>query len=125
MRLRLPARAVAILIVFLLVSASALAQSPEVPGQHNQAPEGTTDDAHEIHAEAYAEARGVDVDQAERRLELLAAVTVLAAQLMTHERDVMANVRIEEEANFHVIIFVIPGGKEGVNPYLKDGPLAD
>jgi len=109
----------------LLVSASALAQSPEVPGQHNEVPEGTTEDAHQIHAEAYAEDRGVDIDEAKRRLELQAAVMDLSAQLMTHERDVMANIRIEHEPNFHVIIFVIPGGKERVIPYLKDGPLAD
>lgn len=118
-------RAFIVFVVILLVSGSAMAQSAMVPGPHTNVPEGTTEDAHRIHAEAYAEDRGIDIEEASRRLALQARVMELSSDLMTHEPDFVAGVRIEHVPDLHVIVFVLPGGQERVRPYVEDGPLRD
>ena len=112
-------------MLLLMVSVSTMAQSSEVPGQMSEVPESTVEEAFRIQAEMYAESVGVSVEEAMRRLELQHEVGLLRAELMTHEQDVMSEVRIMHEPDFHVIVYVVSGGESQVSSYFASGPLSE
>lgn len=122
---RIPLRALLVAVLLVIISAPALANLPEVPGQDTEVPEGTTEDAFNMQAEMYAESVGIGVEEAKRRLELQGQVMELSKQLRERENDVFTDIAIFQHPDFHVVVYVVPGGEERIRPYFADGPLRD
>jgi len=74
-------------------------------------------------AEWYADAHGVSLDEALRRLHLEHEASMLAVQLAANESDTYAGVWISHEPEFVVSVAFTENGAATIAPYVQNTPL--
>jgi len=77
--------------------------------------------------EWYAEAQGIPIEEAVRRLELQQnpALNRLQPELTAKERDTFAGLWIQHKPDYRYVVLFTEGGEETIQPYLQCNPHAD
>lgn len=79
----------------------------------------------EREAQMYADAKGVSLEEAIRRIQLQGPAGELGEKLIVDKRDTLAGIWIQHEPEFKIIVQLTSGGFEAVQSYIQGGPLAE
>lgn len=83
------------------------------------------DDGLIMDAKTYASVMGVDMDEATRRLQLQNDIGELNQELIEKEGETFAGLWIQHQPDYRVIVMFTQDGETTLQPYIKNGPLAN
>ncbi|MDD5095403.1 MAG: META domain-containing protein [Dehalococcoidia bacterium] len=74
-------------------------------------------------AEGYAQALGISVEEAMRRLQLQEVIGELQAKLRANEPETFVELRVEDEPKYWVVVVFTENGEETIKPYIENTEL--